>query len=126
MIYKDARLIYEADREGYVAAAGDNFEFALRIYEDARMKHNAAIKEEGTARNAAAKAARAIYETGREKKISVWENYRAALQVYENARMKLNATYKAQKAARRAVQDAVSEATSAAKNAVKKANPSQD
>ena len=60
VIYRDARMIYEADRERRVAAAGENYEFALQIYEDAKMKYEAAFAAEVAARNAAAKAARAI------------------------------------------------------------------
>ena len=124
VVYRDARVIYEADRERHVTAAGKNFLFALRMYEDAMVEHNAAINAESVARNAAAKAARAIYETGRERNVAAWENYQAVMRMYEDARMKLDAAYKAQRAARNAVRDAVRDATRAARNAVEQANPS--
>ena len=126
VIYKHARAIYEADRERSVAAAGENYQFALHIYEDARMKYDAAYKAERAAKNAAARAARAIFETGRERNIAAWENYQTVLQVYKDAWTKREAAYKAERAARRAVGDAVREASHAARNAVKKANSEQD
>lgn len=125
-IYKRAGAIYEADWEGHVAAAWENLQFAMQIREDARMKYNAAYKAERTAKNAAAKAARAIYETGRERNIAAWENYQAALQKYEDARMKREAAYKAERAAIKAVRDAVSKASRAARKAIEEFNSGQD
>ncbi len=122
VIFKRTRAIYEADREGHVAAAGENYRFAVQTYEDARMKHNASMKAESAARNAAAKVARAIFETGRERDIAAWENYQTVLQRYEDAKMESEAAYKAERIARRAVRDAVGEAKCAARNAVRKAN----
>ncbi len=126
VIYKHARAIYYADRERSVAAAGENYQFALHINEDARMKYDAAYKAERAAKNAAASAARAIFETGRERNIAAWENYQNVLQMYKDARMKREAAYKAERAARRAVGDAVREASHAARRAVEKANSAQD
>ena len=125
-IYKRARTIHEADREGHVAVSGENLQFALQIREDARMKYNAAYKAERAAIDAAAKAARAIYESGRDRNIAAWENYQAVLQKYEDAKMKHEAAYKAEKAAIRAVKDAISEARRAARKALEKANSVQD
>lgn len=121
-IFKRARAIYEADGDGHVAAAGENHLFALQIYEHSRLKYDAAIKAEIAARNAAAGAARAIYEPGRERNITAWEDYQAVLKIHDDARTKLNAAYDAEKAARRAVMGAVSEARRAARNALEKAN----
>ena len=123
-IFKRARAIYEADRDGRVATSGENLQFAMQIYEDARMKCSAAYKAEWAAKSTAASAARAMYETGRERNIAAWENYQTALQMYEVARMKREAAYKAERAALRAIRDAVSEARNAASSAVQKAGRS--
>lgn len=125
VIYNRARAIYEADREGQVAAAWVNYQFARKIYEDAGMKLNTARSEESAARSAAGKAAQAVYETGRKKDIIAWENYQAALEKYEGAVMKHESAHKAERAARRAVRDAHGEAIRAARNAVEKANPAR-
>ena len=123
VIYRRARAIYQADREGHIAAALENFRFAEQIVEGARMKYDAAIRVEERARSAAAKAALAIYETGRERNIPAWENYQSVLQKHEDAWMKREAAYKAERAARRAVRDAFSEVRRAARKAIEKANP---
>lgn len=124
-IYKRARAIYEADREKQVVASGENFHFAMQIYVDARMKFEVAIKGESAARSAAANAALAIYETGRERNIAAWENYKAVLQMHDEARMKLKAAHEAEEAALGAVMDAVREGSRAARKAIEKADPSR-
>lgn len=121
-IYKRARTIYVADWAGHVAAAGENLQFAMQIFEDARMKCSAAYTAEWAAKSAAASAAREIYETGRERNIAAWEHYQTAVRMYEVAKRKREAAYKAERAALRAIRDANSEARSAARNAIEKAN----
>ena len=125
VIYNRARAIYEADREGHVAAAWVNYQFARKIYEDAGMKLNTARKAERAARSAAGKAAQAVYETGRKKDIVAWENYQAALEIYEGAVIKHESAHKAERAARKAVRDAHGEAIRAARKTVEKVNPSR-